>query len=79
MGVLNLAAKLKLTVDKTIILVLSKGSMFKTKFYNNNLFIENVSKFKYLDVVFSRTGSFSEKKSPLRTSTKIQVWNHYKK
>ena len=41
-----------------------QGSMFKTKFYYmyNNLVIENVTKFKYLGVVFSRTGSFSRTK-----------------
>ena len=34
--------KLKVNVDKTKILVFSKGPMLKTKFYYNNLVIENV-------------------------------------
>ena len=45
-------------VDKTKILVFSKGSMLKTKFYYNNLVIENVKEFRYLGDVFSRTVFF---------------------
>ena len=36
--------------------------MLKTKFYYNNLVIESVRDFKYLGVVFSRTGSFCKTK-----------------
>ena len=36
--------------------------MLKTKFYYNSLVIENVKEFRYLGVVFSRTGSFSKTK-----------------
>ena len=58
--------KLKVNVDKTKIRVFSKGSMLKTKFYYDNLVIENVKEFKYLGVVFSRTGSFSKtEKTPM--------------
>ena len=54
--------KLKVNVDKTKILVFSKGPMLKTKFYYNNQIVENVKEFKYLGVVFSRTGPFSKTK-----------------
>ena len=57
--------KLKVNVDKTKILVFSKGPMLKTKFYYNNQIVENVKEFKYLGVVFSRTGSFSKTKKHL--------------
>ena len=40
--------KLRVNVDKTKILVFSKGSLLKTKFYYNNLVIENVKEFNYL-------------------------------
>ena len=36
--------------------------MLKTKFYYNSLVIENAKEFRYLGVVFSRTGSFSKTK-----------------
>ena len=55
--------KLRVNVDKTKILVFSKGSLLKTKFYYNNLVIENVKEIKYLGAVFSRTGSFSKTKN----------------
>ena len=48
--------KLTVNVDKTKILIFSKGPMLKTKFYYKNLVIESVRAFKYLGVVFSRTG-----------------------
>ena len=57
--------KLTVNVEKTKILVFSKGPMLKTKFYYNNLVIENVKEFKYLGIVFSRTGSFSKAKKHL--------------
>ena len=47
--------KLTVNVDKTKILIFSKGPMLKAKFYYNNLVIESVRDFKYLGVVFSRT------------------------
>ena len=55
--------KLTVNVDKTKILIFSKGPMLKTKFYYNNLVIESVRDFKYLGVVFSRTGSFCKTKN----------------
>ena len=44
-----------MNVDKTKILIFSKGPIIKTKYYYNNLVIESVRDFKYLGVVFSRT------------------------
>ena len=58
--------KLNVNVEKTKILVFSKGPMLKTKFYYDYFVIENVKEFKYLGVVFSRTGSFCKtKKTPV--------------
>ena len=57
--------KLKVNVEKTKIMVFSKGPMLKRKFYYDNLVIENVKEFKYLGVVFSRSGSFCKTKKHL--------------
>ena len=57
--------KLNVNVEKTKILVFSKGPMLKNKFYYDDFVIENVKEFKYLGVVFSRTGSFCKTKKHL--------------
>ncbi|XP_061167256.1 uncharacterized protein LOC133176104 [Saccostrea echinata] len=53
----------KLNVNK--ILVFSKGPMSKKVFYYNNNAIENVKEFKYLGIIFSRSGSFCKAKKHL--------------
>ena len=69
--------KLTVNVDKTKIF--SKGPMLKTKFYYNNLVIESVRDFKYLGVVFSRTGSFSKTKKHLYEQAQKAMYGIIKK
>ena len=38
--------------------------MPKKEFLFNNIFLENVKEFKYMGVVFSRSGSFCKAKKP---------------
>ena len=52
--------KLVVNVEKTKILIFSKGPMMKKHFYYNGVVIENVKEFKYLGIVFSRSGSFCQ-------------------
>ena len=54
-----------MNVDKTKVLVFSKGAMLKRKFYYNTPNIENVKEFKYLGIVLSRTGSYCKAKKHL--------------
>ena len=55
--------KLTVNVDKTKILIFSKGPMLKIKFYYNNLVLDSVRYFKYLGAVFSRTVLFVKRKT----------------
>lgn len=57
--------KLNVNVEKTKILVFSKGPKPKNIFYYNNNVVEIVSEFKYLGIVFSRSGSFCKAKKHL--------------
>lgn len=57
--------KLNVNVEKTKILVFSKGPKPKNIFYYNNNVVEIVSEFKYLGTVFSRSGSFCKAKKHL--------------
>ena len=50
--------KLNVNVEKTKILIFSKGPITKRYFYYNESIIENVKEFKYLCIVFSRSRSF---------------------
>ena len=54
--------KLKVNVDKTKIMVFRKGGVLprNLKFYYNDQQLEIVNKFRYLGVVFTAGGSFSE-------------------
>ena len=54
--------KLKVNLDKTKIMVFRKGGVLprNLKFYNNGQQLEIVNKFRYLGVVFTAGGSFSE-------------------
>ena len=54
--------KLKVNVDKTKIMVFRKGGVLprNLKFYYNGQQLEIVNKFRYLGVVFTAGGSFSE-------------------
>ena len=63
--------KLKVNVDKTKLLIFSKGPMLKTKFYYNNLVIESVRDFKYLGVVFSRTVLFVKRKNTSKAMCRV--------
>ena len=71
--------KLTVNVDKTKILIFSKGPMLKTKFYYNNQVIESVRDFKYLGVVFSRSGSFCKTKNIFMNRHKKQCTVQLKK
>lgn len=57
--------KLTVNMNKTKILVFSKGQMIKREFYFRNEIIEIVKEFKYLGIVFSRSGSFRKAKTHL--------------
>lgn len=57
--------KLTVNINKTKILVFSKGPMIKREFYFRNEITENVKEFKYLGIVFSRSGSFRKAKTHL--------------
>lgn len=57
--------KLNVNVEKTKILIFSKGPLAKRHFYYNESIIENVKEFKYLGIVFSRSGSFCKAKKHL--------------
>lgn len=57
--------KLNVNVEKTKILVFSKGPKPKNIFYYNNNVVEIVSEFKYLGIVFFRSGSFCKAKKHL--------------
>lgn len=57
--------KLSVNVNKTKIMVFSKGATWKKTFYYKGEIIENVKEFKYLGIVLSRTGSFSKAKKHL--------------
>ena len=71
--------KLKVNVDKTKILVFSKGRMIKRNFYYNEIIIENVKEFKYLGVMFSRTGSFCKTKKHLCEQAQKAMYGIIKK
>ena len=71
--------KLTVNVDKTKILIFSKGPMLKTKFYYNNQVIESVRDFKYLGVVFSRSGSFCKTKKHLYEQAQKAMYGIIKK
>jgi hypothetical protein len=49
--------KLNVNVEKTKVFVFSKGPKPKNIFYYNNNVVESVNEFKYLGIVFSRSGS----------------------
>lgn len=57
--------KLQVNTDKTKILIFSKGPLPKHVFYYNKVAIENVKDFKYLGIIFSKTGSFAKSKKHL--------------
>ena len=57
--------KLNVNVEKTKVLVFSKGPKPKNIFYYNNNVVESVNDFKYLGIVFSRSGSFCKAKKYL--------------
>lgn len=50
--------KLSVNTDKTKIMIFSKGRQLNYNFVLNNKNLEIVSEFKYLGIVFSRSGSF---------------------
>ena len=57
--------KLNANVEKTKLLIFSKRPITKALFYYNESMIENVKEFKYLSIVFSRSGSFFKAKKHL--------------
>ena len=57
--------KLNINVVTTKILIFSKGSLAKRQFYYKESIIENFKEFKYLGIVFSRSGSFCKAKKHL--------------
>lgn len=57
--------KLNVNIDKTQVLIFSKGRMCKRVFYFNDRVLEIVKEFKYLGIIFSRTGSFLKAKKHL--------------
>jgi hypothetical protein len=57
--------KLVVNVEKTTILIFSKGPVMKKHFYYNYVVIEYVKEFEYLGIVFSRSGSFCKAKKHL--------------
>ena len=54
--------RLTITVDKSKVMVFSKGRQTEYSFQINNNDIEVVKEFKYLGVLFSRSGSFNAAK-----------------
>lgn len=56
--------RLQVNVDKTKVVIFSKGRRNKNMFftYNNNM-LEIVNEYKYLGINFSRTGSFISTKN----------------
>ena len=57
--------KLTVNVDKTKVMVFSKGPTPKNVFYFHDNVIESVKEFKYLGIIFSRSGSFCKAKKHL--------------
>ena len=51
--------KLHVNVDKTKIMIFAKGRPLNKTFYFDNKVIEVVKEFKYLGIIFSRSGSFN--------------------
>ena len=55
--------KLTVNVSKTKVIIFSKGkSKINTKFYFENQELEIEDRYKYLGIIFSHSGSFSEAK-----------------
>ena len=57
--------RLKVNVNKTKIIVFSKGPAPKTVFKYDDNVIETVKDFNYLGIIFSRSGSFCKAKAHL--------------
>lgn len=57
--------KLSVNVNKTKLMVFSKGATWKKTFYYKGEVIENVKEFKYLGIVISRTGLFTKAKKSI--------------
>lgn len=57
--------KLNVNVEKTKILIFSKGPLIKKEFHYNNNGIENVKEFKYLGIILTRGGTFCKAKKHL--------------
>ena len=57
--------KLTVSVYKTKVIVFSKGLTPKKKFYFHDKVIESVKEYKYLGILFSRSGSFCKAKKHL--------------
>ena len=55
--------KLTVNVDKTKIMVFSKGPTPTNVFYFHDEVIESMKEYKYLSIIFSRSGSFCKAKT----------------
>lgn len=71
--------KLQVNTDKTKVLIFSKGPLPKNVFYYNKVAIENVKDFKYLGIIFSRTGSFAKAKKHLCEQAQKAMYGVIKK
>ena len=70
---------LTVNVNKTKILVFSKGPAPKISFKYNNNVIEIVKDFNYLGIIFSRSGSFCKAKKHLATQAQKAMYGVIKK
>jgi hypothetical protein len=71
--------KLNVNVEKTKVLVFSKGPKPKNIFYYNNNVVESVNEFKYLGIVFSRSGSFYKAKKYLAEQAQKSMYGVIRK
>ena len=72
--------KLKVNVDKTKIMVFRKGGVLPRNltFYYNGQQLEIINKFRYLGVVFTAGGSFSECQNTLAGQAQKAIFQHSK-
>lgn len=67
----TIGGDLNVNVNKTKIIVFSKGAIQKKIFYYKGEISENVKEFKYPGIVLSRTGSFTEAKKNLCSKSHV--------
>jgi hypothetical protein len=71
--------KLQLNLNKTKILVFSKGRQRNYHFVNKNEPTEIVNEYKYLGLLFSRSGSFNKAKQEIAKQATIAMYSLIKK